>query len=331
MRFTKEALVLLADDEKVVATWPYAGLKFVDEGGRGRPMRLASVTDPDARLTIADASFPASLRAVAPHVRGRGASGAGRLQTALWVVGIAAVAVALVLVAPRLAGPVAALIPAAWEAELGERIAGQILADARICDSRAGTEALERLVARLAETVEVPYAFVVSVADTGQVNAFAAPGGHIVIFRGLLEFAQSADEAAGVLAHEMAHVIERHPTQAILRAAGVSLLFDMLTGGASTLAGIGELLIGLSFSRRAEADADAIAVAMLEATDIRASGLGRFLARLDKQGRDLPAGLSFLSSHPSPTVRVEALADAAAGGRPAMPSADWRAVREMCR
>ena len=103
----------------------------------------------------------------------------------------------------------------------------------------------------------------------------------------------------------------------------------MLTGG-STLAGVGEVLIGLSFSRRAEADADAVAVAMLEAANIRAAGLGRFLKRLDKPERNLAAGLTFLSSHPSPTARVDALADGPAGGRPAMPPADWRAMREMC-
>ena len=61
-----------------------------------------------------------------------------------------------------------------------------------------------------------PYAFRVSVVDSPVVNAFAAPGGYIVIYKGLLKYTKSPEELAGVLAHEIEHVIHRHVTRMLL-------------------------------------------------------------------------------------------------------------------
>ncbi len=330
VRLAETALIVSSDDGAAVATGPYTDLKLVDERRRGQPIRLTSAADPDARLTVADVELYAPLVAAAPHLGGS----TPWLRVAAWGGGIAALIAALVFALPRLAEPVAALIPVAWEAELGERVADALIADARVCTSDAGGAALARLVDRLAATVDAPYLFTVRIADAGTVNAFAAPGGHIVIFRGLLEFAESPDEVAGVLAHVMAHVAERHATEAIVRAAGVSLLFEVLTGGASGLAGfgadLGELLLALSYSRRDEADADATAAAMLEAADIGAAGLGRFLARLDRHEGGLPEGLAFLSTHPPSRARAAAVAAPAGARQPAMPAADWRALESIC-
>ncbi len=335
VRLAETALVLSCDDGTAVATWPYGELKLVDELRRGRPVRLTSALDPDARLSVADDEFRAPLFAAVPDLRRRGPLGPiPWLRGAVWGVGIAALVAALVVALPRLAGPVAALVPVEWEAALGEQVADRLLANVNVCTSAAGTEALQRLVDRLAAARDAPYSFSVRVADVDKVNAFAAPGGYVVMFRGLLGFAESPDEVAGVLAHEMAHVVERHATEAIIRSAGLSLLFEVLTGGASGLAGLGaeagELLLTLSYSRRAEAEADAVAVAMLEAAGIRGAGLGSFLARLDRRGRDLPEGLAFLSSHPPSRARAEAVSAATGAGRPAMPAADWRALKSIC-
>src|SRR5690606_26348291 len=104
--------------------------------------------------------------------------------------------------------------------------------------------------------------FTVSVADDPQVNAFAAPGGRIVLLEGLLREAESPDEIAGVLAHEIGHVTERHPTAAALRLLGIQALLTGIFGDgslASAAAGAGGLLVALSYSRDDERTADRLA------------------------------------------------------------------------
>jgi Zn-dependent protease with chaperone function len=74
-----------------------------------------------------------------------------------------------------------------------------------------------------------PYHVRLLVADSPVVNAFAAPGGRIVVFRGLLEKTGRPEELAGVLAHEMQHVVLRHPLEAILRQISLRALAAVLS------------------------------------------------------------------------------------------------------
>ena len=109
------------------------------------------------------------------------------------------------------------------------------------------------------------------------VNAFAAPGGHVVVLSGLIDEAKSGDEVAGVLAHEIAHVIHRHPMESLVRAMGLAVLAEALSGDG--LGGTAAMLLAVTaYSREAEAEADATAVALLEGSrGLRSVGLDRFL------------------------------------------------------
>ena len=88
------------------------------------------------------------------------------------------------------------------------------------CDAPAGRAALQRLKDRLTEGQGLRYDIDLAVFDHEMINAFAAPGGQIVIMRGLLDAAESPEEVAGVLAHEIGHVEARDPTRLAFRSAG---------------------------------------------------------------------------------------------------------------
>ncbi|MDA2912290.1 M48 family metallopeptidase, partial [Nitrospiraceae bacterium AH_259_D15_M11_P09] len=83
---------------------------------------------------------------------------------------------------------------------------------------------------------------------------------YIVLFKGLLDRSDSAEELAGVLAHEMQHVIQRHGTRALLQRASIGILLAAMTGDVSSAAtfgvGVASTLGTLSYSRRAEEEAD---------------------------------------------------------------------------
>src|SRR5207248_840587 len=84
-----------------------------------------------------------------------------------------------------------------------------------------------------------PYTFRVAVVNSSIVNAVAAPGGHVILFRGLLERTDSAEELAGVLAHEVEHVLHRHVTRAIFQQASTGVLMAALVGDVSGVVAYG--------------------------------------------------------------------------------------------
>jgi beta-barrel assembly-enhancing protease len=134
-------------------------------------------------------------------------------------------------------------------------------------------------------------------------NAFAAPGGYIYIYTGIINYLDSAQHFAGVLGHEIAHADRRHSVNQMIENTGVQVLLDIALGNNNGIAQIAQSLAGLKFSRKDEADADAYSVQYLCGTPYEANGTAGFFAKLVATGQ---AGNTpqFLSTHPNPKNRV---------------------------
>ena len=136
-------------------------------------------------------------------------------------------------------------------------------------------------------------------------NAFAAPGGYIYFYTGLIKFLDNEAQFAGVLAHEMAHAARRHSTSQLTKAYGISVLLSVLVGDdPGLLSQIAASLLVLKFSRANEDDADAHAVKYLYPTRYDARGVAGFFEKLHEEemgGFNVP----FLSTHPSDEHRIE--------------------------
>jgi predicted Zn-dependent protease len=205
-----------------------------------------------------------------------------------------------------------------------------------LCRTPEGEAALNRLAARLLDGQDLGYPIRFSVFNHKMVNAFAAPGGQIVILRGLLDASDTPEEVAAVLAHEIGHVEARDPTRLMLRAAGsagiISLILGDVTGG--TVIGIvGDQVLQSAYTRSAEAAADEFALRMLQAARIDAAAFGDFFDKLAKLERGFVPP-EYLSSHPSSAARATRARDFAASHGPVAPvlgSADWQALKAMCK
>lgn len=134
-------------------------------------------------------------------------------------------------------------------------------------------------------------------------NAFCTPGGYIYFYTGIIKFLDSEDELAGVMGHEIAHAAERHSTEALTRQYGLSVLFSILLGDESLLSQVAQGLLGLSYSRKNESEADKRSVQYLYPTEYDARGAARFFEKLINLGAG--GGPTFLSTHPNPENRVE--------------------------
>lgn len=150
------------------------------------------------------------------------------------------------------------------------------------------------------------FAWEVKLIDDAEVlNAFVTPGGYIYVYTGLIQYLESEDQLAGVLAHEIAHADLRHASRQITQKNSLSTVLLVAGGAAGTdlLTDIGASLVSLKFSRSFEKEADRMAIRMLCATDYQADGLAGFFEKLEASGNGrLPA---FLSTHPNPGKRVE--------------------------
>ena len=136
-------------------------------------------------------------------------------------------------------------------------------------------------------------------------NAFCTPGGYIYVYTGLIKYLESEDQLAGVLGHEIAHADERHTTEAMTTALGRDLLVKMILGDSSLAGQVTTSLLGLKYSRGSETEADLRSVEYLDKTDLDARGVGRFFEKLLTSGQS--GGPQFLSTHPSPDNRVQAI------------------------
>ena len=288
----------------------------------------------EARLTIEDHAFAAALAAIAPGIRRRARRGlrygAAATLALLGVVG------GFTWGMPRIAAWLVAYVPIEWEQSLSKDVEREPWFGAR-CADPAGEAALAKLTRRLTEGVDSPYPISVSVRDNGLVNAFALPGGRIVLLRGLIADAQSPDEVAGVLAHELTHVLKRHPMRALIANSGLALLFE-LTIGNGTGASLGLMLTTLSYTRAMEAEADVGALDLLRRAGIGSAGFAAFFERLEtrEEGKGQTLGLgfalpSYLRTHPATQQRLEAIrVDGGTGTHPALKAADWQALKAIC-
>lgn len=315
------------EDGFLIAVWRTDDL--VDDGvlPGGGGVRLRCAAEPAARLSIEDAVFVRLAVPVPARRRSHRRLAAGLVLAVAALVGLA---VGL----PQLARHGAALVPAETERGWGRQIASGLERNMRACRSPAGTEALDRLVGRLAEGLpEGRKPVSIRVLDNGVVNALALPGAEIILFRGLIDLAEGPDELAGVLAHELVHVGERHPAAAMVRAMGVGVLATIITGDASGLmASAAAAVMAAAYTREDEAAADRGALALLRRANMANGGFAAFFRRLEQLeggGGLLPP---WLSTHPETGSRAAAV-DAAVDPRalpPSLRDAEWLAVKAIC-
>ena len=337
-------LAIFDEAGPVVGSWPGEGIRLVEKPREGEPVRLG-LAGTTARLVVDDSGVVAALGKVAPRLRSRQkTSGRAVARIALWLVLAAGSVAGIVLVLiPLLSAQLAAVTPESAKFRLGRAVLIQVAellpgpagpaSRRRYCSYEDGQAALRRLVDRLAADLPDPPTVRVVVVNTLLVNAFALPGGIMVFTRGLLVHAGSAEEIAGIAAHELGHIAHDHSTRALYRSFAVALLIGVLLGdlsGGTVAGGLAEWLVNSGYSRDAERDADAFALARLDATGIGSTGLAAFFAQLEdeeKGGRLI----QFLSTHPATADRLAHIRSAGLPSlRPAMSEEDWSYVRNAC-
>lgn len=339
-----ETLRIFSQDGHVLADWHQDDI--VADNAKAVPLRLRSRKADGERLTIVDETVAEGVREwLAPVLR------AGRADGIMKWIGAAA-AVWLLVAGAWCSGPfvvkgVVSHIPLSWEYPVGKEArehVGTLLGpppeDERWLEGKPGAKGLRALTNRLTEAAEGQL-FVVSLLKADMVNAFALPGGQIVLTTGLVRQCRSADELAGVLAHEMAHVTERHHTRRLVRDQLFTFLLRVATSGSDALNALGKgtgALFASTLSREDESEADRLGVERLASAGINPLAGSLFFDSLPQEQKDAnedTSVLSYLASHPALAERQAAIRREAARYSgpftPALTMRDWLTLRALCR
>ena len=200
-------------------------------------------------------------------------------------------------------------IPVEWEQKLGEAAYKDFLSHQDVMKEGPAVKAVEEMTQRLAEQIpNNPYKFQVTVVKSDVVNAFALPGGYVVVFTGLMKKADSGEEVAGVLGHELNHVLQRHGMERIVKNLGVMAAVAIIVGDQQGLIGlmrqVGVELLTLKFDRAQETEADLTGLQLVYRAKIDPKGMITFFQKLSEkdEGR-----VEWLSTHPMSSARADRL------------------------
>ncbi|MGO9409194.1 MAG: M48 family metalloprotease [Spirochaetia bacterium] len=219
---------------------------------------------------------------------------------------------------------------------IGRAVAANILATRKVYDNKAATDylnVLERSLAIYSDRPETFGGYHVLIMDSDEINAFSAPGGLILVSRGLLRCAQNEDEVAAILAHETSHVVLKHGLNAIAEARKTEAWKNLGVAAANTAGGsnvqqltdifkdsIGDIvhtLVDKGYSRDQEFDADKMALSIMRNAGYDPRAFEGMLKVMETRLK--PGGLDFAKTHPDPKDRIAKVDQTLAGP-------DWKAV-----
>lgn len=226
-----------------------------------------------------------------------------------------------------------ARIPIEWEQKLGESVYQDFLSKETVLKEGPAVSAVQEMTQRLTDNIhDNPYKFQVSVVQSPVVNAFALPGGYVVVFTGLLKKAESGEEVAGVLSHELNHVLQRHGMERIVKMLGLAAAIGILLGDQQGLTGlakqVGMELVTLKFGRAQETEADVTGIRLLSDARIAPDGMIRFFERLSEKDK---ARVEIFSTHPMSAGRAERLKAELAALPKRMPEPftfEWKTIQD---
>ena len=300
---------------------PISGIELDYGGADGKMLFVRHSSLPEATVILSDGEFISHLIQHGPRELGQKieeviATRRGKsLQTLGWVAVAIISVIFLGWIGRGLVESSVGLIPFSVDQKIGE------LADKEMASSAGVTikepivlDAIDEIVERLEPHSGMEEGtFKVKVIESDQVNAYALPGGYLVVFTGLIAEADSPEEVAAVIGHEMAHVTERHGLERIVGSLGLISIVQIIFGDAAGLALAVRDLFTLaainSYSRDQETEADITGIRILSAAQVNPRGSIAFFEKMKENQSSLEkSGLfDWVSTHPDHTQRIAEL------------------------
>jgi Zn-dependent protease with chaperone function len=327
----------IVENDDAIAQWPYDRIRRVD--APPGVLRLSCLAAPAlARLEIREGPLARELAARCPNldIDNPGSKGSTRRIVGWSLAALVSIVFVVIYGVPFAAERLTPLVPQSFESRIGEAADKQIrlVFDGKVCSARDGQAAFVKLVGALRDAGGFAGPVDVAVLSTEVPNAFALPGGKIYLLNGLLEKAHNSDEIAGVLAHELGHVRHRDSMRNLIYNGGTSFLIGLLFGdvtGSSALLFASRTMFDATYTREAEANADAFSIDLMHRLGRSPKPMGELLLRVT--GNEKDKNLSFLSNHPFTEDRLALMQkeDRPPTAPPILSDDEWMALRSICK
>ncbi len=273
---------------------------------------------PDVHFTVSTPGFEEALRTHYPlsaFSETSAKKGISKFMIALGLAGILVVIVPLLLyflLIPALADKAALAVPMSTEQEIGEKAYREFTQGAQQNKEAGKNATLFFNQLHFASA----YPVTITVINDSIVNAFALPGGRIVVYAGILHKMNNYDELAALLSHEYSHVALKHSTRSLFRALSSYLVISLVIGDATGVAAVvvqnADQLKQLSYSREFETEADLNGLKLLGEQHIDQQGMIGLFETLQKEEKQQGNYPGFLSTHPLTSERITAVKNAIA-------------------
>ena len=235
---------------------------------------------------------------------------------------------------PLAADRLAPLVPKPIERRIGDASEVQVktIFGRKACEDPAGKAAFTKLVNRLRDAAGLDDdSMTAGVLPTSVPNAFALPGGKVYVLRGLVDKAESPDELAGILAHELGHLKHYDNMRGLIYNGGTSFLIGLLFGdvtGSSAVIFASRSVVEASYSREAETAADTFAIEIMHKLGRSPKPAAELMFRIT--GKEGGSGLTtILASHPLTEDRLARMTkeDRPASGPPLLTDKEWQSLK----
>jgi Zn-dependent protease with chaperone function len=305
------------DRENKVYGLPLQGGKITQGGAGNRYIYFTHPSYPDLTfytddreiLKLPDIKFDQTHAPAGKKIRNNHRLALASVYTFLGI--IVALILSLFIFRGAIVEHIASLLSPAQEQEIASQMRESAIAGKKIVTDTSIQRRLEMMTSPLVNAVEnKEFRFSFTIIEDETLNAYALPGGAIIIHSGLIEKAKSPEEVAGVLAHEISHVTRRHHVRGIIGNMGIYVIvrgfLGDITGVSAEIATAGATLSSLKYSRGFEIEADESGWKLLNKANVDPQGMISFFETMKKEQGDVQVS-EFISTHPATEERIKKL------------------------
>lgn len=220
------------------------------------------------------------------------------------------------------------------ETKLGEVIWESIEESETVIKNDSVNRALEKLFGHICRENNIDSKKIkLHIIEKDEINAFALPAGHLVVYTGLMRDCENESQLAGVIGHEIAHIEKDHVMKKLIKEFGLATLASLISGGqdGGLLIKVGEELSSSAYDRSLESEADMESVDYLQKAHLNPSHFADFMYKISR-GNDVPDAMYWISTHPESEERALSILEKIKGKkfkvRKILSDKEWKLLHE---
>lgn len=336
-----EQSILVYEEDVLLAQWPCTDVFVKEDWADGIGGTFSFKGNPDAGLVVYNRQIFLKIQSRLSRRDRATYLISTKVRSLLLLGGVAALSAFLLFpLVGKISVVASYFVSDAFEAKLGDITLSEMGEIYKPCSDPVAVAHLQKITDRLVAASEYPDIKPnLRLFRSRDINAFTVPGRHMVVLSGFLKNAQTENEIAAVMAHELGHMVKRDPLEAFMNAQGFNIIAAMMgsSGAYGDVTKLVSTMQNLSYSREKEYAADAYAARVLTDAGYNPDGLSSFLTRVEAEEKKgigkYVSSFELFSTHPDTVERIRRIHSVTRpeGYRAVLGQAEFERLRQACR